>query len=247
MLYWSSWYVFVHREPMEIRSEIKKSQYDELDKLTLKGNKILKNSENKVSNNKYVTKDSVAIVDFFKCFLDRDNISPSLKIDSTYHSTFNHFFNKTLTHLDSIQSLRYRVNISNSLTLDYISISPNSKFIFAIITYDIGQNPTESNALTLIGSREDGKLILYKYPCSRNYSGAFNKKYAFYSLICDLDKGDRPCSKGNPFKLSFWTNGYFQKVKINNTEKYLYQVNELYNQPDKKFDSTPVPNVVIKE
>jgi hypothetical protein len=244
-VYHLTWKVCVYRVPSMSFEDVRSKQLEELNELIKKGNEILVKSKNK--NYTYYVKDSTEIVNYFISFLDRNNVQLSLEKDSIYHSTFNHFFDRNLTNFDSKEeSFKYRQIISKSLTLDYISYSPNKKILFVIITYNIGTNPKEANAIALIGSRQGKKITLYRHPCFRNDYGEINKKYAFYSLVCDLNKGDRPCSKGNPFKNTFWTDGYFEKVKINNEYKYLYQVNELYNQPNKRFDNTYVPRITIE-
>lgn len=244
-VYYFTWKVCVFREPGRSTEEIRNIQRLKLNNLISEGTRILEKSENR--NHTYKKQDSTAILNYLIHFLDSNSIEFSRTKDSIYHSVFSHFFSRTLMNFDNIQeSLTYRKTISNSITVDHISYSPNNNLLLAILTYDIGQSPVESNAIALIGSREDGKLILYKYPCFRNDYGVLNKKYAFYELVNDLAKNEQPCSKGNPFTHSFWDGGYFGKVKVKNEHKYLYQVHELYNQPNKKFDDIPVPSIVIK-
>lgn len=243
----ASWKICISEERGKTYEEVREIQSNKLEKLISKGNRLIEKSDNIVPDIKTKAKDSISIMIFFTHFLDSAVISSSYKKDLSYHDVFSHFFNRNLTDSDSIESINCRKNILKNLSIDLMAYSPDRKFIFSILTYDINVNPTESNALALIGERKTGELILYKYRCFSNDYGVLNKKYAFYDLICNLKDKKSPCFKGSPLEKEFWTGRFFNKIDINGQEKYIYQVNELYNQGDKQFDDTDVPFIIVKE
>jgi hypothetical protein len=217
------------------KEEFRTKQLKELNKMTKKGDKMLAKSENMITDRTIVFEDSTAIINYFNHFLDSTfyNYSDSLIIE--YSSIFHNLFTRNLIRrpyggvemiFDSIETDRYRQIIKNNLSIDLFSYSPDKSKLLIVMTYEIGEEPIEANALILIGERNNNQIILYKYGCFRNDYGVVNKQYALYETIMKFEDRSIPCNqnKESPFKKSFWNTGWFEKVIFNGAEKYRYQL-----------------------
>jgi hypothetical protein len=226
--------------------EVRAHQLKKLDGLIKKGNKMLAKSENIMTDQTIRTEDSLAIINYFNHFLDSTFYRYPDTLILEYSSTFHHFFNRGLIErpygrikMDSVNINKYRQIIKNKLSIDLFSYSPDKRKLFIIMTYEVGEEPTGANALAMIGQRDNNQLILYRYQQGfRNDYSVVNKQYALYQIIADF-KGNsntrqKTHRKENPLKKSFWEGGWFEKISINNTEKYRYQLNDTYKWNEQK-------------
>lgn len=219
------------------KDDVTENQLKELNGMIARGDKILSKSDNLINNPTIKLEDSTAIINYFSNFLDYPFYLYSDSIKKDYSSKFYDFFNRRLMEQpygkiqlisDTIETNKYRQAIKNKLSIDLFLYSPKREKLFIVITYDVGKEPIEANALVLIGERYDNKILLYKYKGFRNDYGVVNKKYALYEIITGFENEDIYNNKDNvsPLDKSFWDGYWYEKVKINNTEKYRYQLDD---------------------
>jgi hypothetical protein len=213
-------------------AEIKTKQQKKLNEMIKKGDKMLAKSENKIIDHVIISEDSVAIISYFNHFLDSAFYRYSDSIKLEYSSTFHHFFNRNLIRrpygrvemiFNDIETNKYRQIIKNNLSIDLFSYSPDKRKLFIIMTYNVGYEQIEANALALIGERNEDQIILYKFRGFRNDYGVMNKQYALYEIITSFED---KANNYNPLKKSFWDGRWYEKVRINKTEKYRYQLDD---------------------
>jgi hypothetical protein len=216
-------------------AEIVENELSELKSMVKRGDRLLEKSENILNDKAIKLEDSTAIISYFKQFLSTPfyRSSDSLKID--YNDKFQYYFNRILINrpyggvemiFDSLETNKYRDIMNKNLSVDLFLYSPDKKKMLVVLTYEVGKEPIEANGLVLIGERLENKIILYRYDNFRNDYGVLNKKYALYELITDFDNFDSTSdfNKISPLDKSFWDDGFYEKVKYNNTEKYRYQL-----------------------
>ena len=238
LITFSSWKICIYEPPSYTKGEISAIQLTELNKMIKRGDKMLADSENKTDDQAIILEDSTAIINYFSHFLDSAFYNHSDSIKIAYSSTFYYFFNRLLISQpygkvemisDSIETNKYRQIIKHNLSIDFFSYSPDQRKLFIIMTYEVGEDPKEANALAMLGERDEEKIILYRCPRFRNDYGVVNKKYAFYQIISDFEDSE------NPLKTSFWDGYWYKKVRFNNTEKYRYQLDDFaYKWNEKK-------------
>ncbi len=220
------------------QEEWKGKQSNELRKMERKGKILLSKSENLLTDRKIKLEDSTAIMHYFSHFLDSAFYlySDSIKID--YSEKFEYLFNRILINRpngkvvlisDTSGSNEYRQIIKNKLSIDLFLYSPNREKLLIVITYEVDKDPVEANALVLIGKRYGNKILLYRYKNFSNNYGVINKKYALYQVITEFEDRENLHysyrDNDSPLDESFWDGYWFEKVKLNNTKIYRYQLN----------------------
>jgi hypothetical protein len=205
------------------KEEIKRDEIKETIHLQKKYDKLLKHNNLFYPNNRIVTKDKESILSTLKKFLACEAFPISKH--SEYHSKFRGIFNRTLEYSDSIEINSYRKSISDSLTIDFICYSPNLKYLFVILTYNLCHKEViESNAFIFLGEKDksdDIRLYLLPY---QNYYGEINKKYSFYHALDNINTYGISFSNANPLYDSYWKSHEFDVIKISKQVIYRYQI-----------------------
>ena len=243
--------VFVMTSPPRhrTREQVMEQQLNRLDRMTRRGDRLLARSQNTIADRTILLEDSVAIINYFNQFLSIPFYNYSDSVVLQYSARYSHFFNRNLIRrphgkieliFDIEETNKRRQIIKNNLSIDFFAYSPDKSKLLIVMTYDIGFDPTNANALVLIGSRDDNQIILYRFVgCGfRNDWAVVNKQYALYQVIIDFANRDfQQC--GNPLRRSFWRSEHFEKIVVDGVERYRYQLTFRSGWSEERFIRIP--------
>lgn len=221
-------------------------QKEELQKVVKLGKKTLLKSDNIYPEKEIILKDSIVIINFLNDFLDSSQIALNATEKIYFNSRFSNFFELNLS--DSTRSINDSIliqKIKSSLTLDFISYSPDEKFISTALTYSYHEDRVR--ILFLIGEKNKENFRLNKLYC--NYDGIdvfINKEYALYKFFIDSkDENKYGGCKCKVTSKSFWECDHFKKVFIGQNYEYNYRITNSFSTIHKEYRDTIGMSFVI--